>query len=403
MCLSKRLFEQKTNNQRSSPKTRNSLIDLIDALDDFFQNIDPKNISDCPIPIEFLKQYQNLFTGNLNMRIATVDMLSVFKKNLKFLQLTERDPRHIQGGDGCTYLGKILDYSSNPPCKAFDDNTVGYLHKYLKRLFSYELGVLYTITKDIIGLSEEYRALVSVDYYPKRSVDNHLLHKDTTGTTLFVALHYANEARMRGPEYVYDYWEIPAIDIDENTEEQKKQEKLNGYRRHAPWQKFKEAQGDHDYHNYWPDFLLEALENAKKKLPTKAVLHHIDLEPYGLVSFVDELLYHATPLGRQRKFMERSDLFQKASISGRAVDLPFPQDARESKNGQKLKRTLSGDIKRAIKEGEEPLGVVGDDEQRTFMRLWISIAPRDWYEEIEYDHGPAKSSSKPSWWCCTIS
>lgn len=335
-----------------------------------------------------------------NVRIATVDLEALCHGYLVYLKQTDADPREHDGG-----MGK--EYSAKPPYMEFGLDTIQAMGEYLHCLAFNEL-------KDVLGVSQEAlgttcgrarRGTVSVDYYSDRSVATHRLHKDTAGITLFVALHYLNEAEMLGPEYIIDRWPLP-VTGDPSTYRFYRRKYLpfdiEQGRQTAPWKRVGDSR-----HYFWPRGLIDELEAARAVLrrdyEDEALLSHVNLPPFGLVSFVDELIYHATPLGRQRDADETNRMYRGVYFS--STNYPIlpssgyqyhenPEDGSPPYGewAPRLNRTIS----QSILKGSPIPGVIDHKKgkgvfsrfrkkklkKRSFLRLWISICDRNWYEEI---------------------
>ena len=117
---------------------------------------------------------------------------------------------------------------------------------------------------------------------------------------------------------------------------------------------------------YWPEELLKQLEEARGQLRDDRTLHAVNLEPFGLISFVDELIYHATPIRRSRT--QEIGLFSKVKLERKARDILPP----------KLERRMSFDLKNSVEIPSE----TGGATRRSFLRLWVSIVPKDWYTPL---------------------
>lgn len=297
-----------------------------------------------------------------NVRIATLDLNSILQDRVVFLKQTESDPRRRDGSSG-DRAG-----SSSPPVLNFNTAIVRSLVQYLRRLLTKELAPLVAIANaaaDSSSTDGSRRAIISLDYYSNRSTATSALHKDTTGITLFVALHYINPEPMLGPEYIHDKWPIGSLEgAKHNFIPYRKEEGDNvssDTRYHAPWTKV-------GGHHYWPRKLLEELEVARAQLPDDSTLHHVDLSSYGLVSFVDELIYHATPFNRSRSPSDVEKLFREVAFSGLKYKVIPP----------KLNRTLSDKIIR----GDQLASLTGGSAKRCFIRLWISVCDTSWYDTV---------------------
>ncbi len=122
---------------------------------------------------------------------------------------------------------------------------------------------------------DEWAILVEVHYYRNRFQTTPQLHKDTKGQTLFVNLNYANEEEIAGPEFVVN-----------PTERKEHRQQIK---------------------NTLPTKYLRHVKKAKANLPDPTEIGASVIPRYGVVSFVDELIHHATPLLRSRTKPIRAD------------------------------------------------------------------------------------------------
>lgn len=114
----------------------------------------------------------------------------------------------------------------------------------------------------------DWRIVVDVDFYYERPADAVGFHKDTVGRSLFVNLNFNNSSLIMGPEYILN--PPPIVEHDAHTSS-----KL-------------------------PEIFKRHLIDQRAKLgePTKIVATRVP--PYGIVSFVDELIHHSTPYKEHR-------------------------------------------------------------------------------------------------------
>jgi hypothetical protein len=110
--------------------------------------------------------------------------------------------------------------------------------------------------------------LVEVHYYRNRFQATPILHKDTKGQTLFVNLNYVNDKEIAGPEYILNPPAFPGHEL--------------------------QIAGS------LPDKFLDHLAKAKNRLGAPTKIGSSVIPAHGVVSFVDELIHHATPLLRSR-------------------------------------------------------------------------------------------------------
>jgi Domain of unknown function (DUF4157) len=118
--------------------------------------------------------------------------------------------------------------------------------------------------------SGEWQILAEIQYYYNRSQSQTGLHKDTLGQTLFVNLNYVTEQEIEGPEYIVN----PLLYAEHETDVKKTLPLA--FREH----------------------LAHARQNLKQPTKIKATP---SIPVSGVVSFVDELIHHATPINRHRE------------------------------------------------------------------------------------------------------
>jgi hypothetical protein len=241
-----------------------------------------------------------------------------------------------------------------------EDNGLSRLcNSYLFQLFRAEDAPLAGMAGLLDNLERDYqthRAVVSVDFYYSRPLTQLGLHKDTTGNTLFVGLHYNNDERIAGPEYLYDFW--PKTKTSE--------------RYHAPW-----SRDDTVDSAYWPQDLVSGLERARGRLELtfgekRDLLYDTVMSQNGLVTFVDELIFHVTPLTRKRTETEKTSgdsLFRAVNINS----ITYEIDSLLQNDSKKLRRTFS------TKDVENVKGT-SQNGRRSFIRFWVMIEPKAWHE-----------------------
>lgn len=108
-----------------------------------------------------------------------------------------------------------------------------------------------------------WKVVIEIHYYRSRAKTQANLHKDTLGQTMFVNLNYTNDKPMPGPEFVVN---PPLV----STHEKKLEENM-------------------------PEQFMEDLEQTRGMGRPRTIETGI-MPPYGVVSFVDETIHHATPL-----------------------------------------------------------------------------------------------------------
>ena len=204
-----------------------------------------------------------------------------------------------------------------------------------------------------------HRVILSLDYYRERPQDAWNLHKDTTGTTLFVGLHYDNEKKMLGPEYVHDLL----------SHEQSPIPRGKG----SPWHTYDK----NNEKTWWPKEIIQALEAARGELregEKDDEMNYSYIEPMGMVYFVDELIFHTTPLaGRRDNFSNQPKAqFEVVRVSGHPTGA---EKIMQSHKNRFERRYSQEDIKFQQ--------VTSENNKRSFVRLWAMIEPKVWH--VEHD------------------
>jgi hypothetical protein len=123
---------------------------------------------------------------------------------------------------------------------------------------------------DRSGLTRgEWTVWVEVHYYRTRAKVKPYLHKDTLGETLFVNLNYITNHEIAGPEFVKNPLPVP--------------------------------EHDRRIGRSLPPAFLEHLDAARRDLPLPTEITASTIPANGVVSFVDEMIHHMTPLYGHRK------------------------------------------------------------------------------------------------------
>lgn len=340
------------------------------------------------------------------VRLGTWCLRSLSTNRPRVLAPTDKDVRADDGSGAYSYRAKSDSplggprtlISANPIALKVPYKTRQTIEDYLYQLLSTELSAVKD-TATTAGKAKHYRAVVSVDYYNSRSLNAVGAHKDTTGNTLFVALHYRNPERMAGPEYIIDRWPIPATDGVTQYFKTTRPDR----RTLAPW-----AYAQKPF-TFWPTPLLKALEEARAALAKKhtdILFESTVLQPYGLISFVDELIYHLTPLREHRESGDSYDGFNKVGIAPQqSFDIipGLPNLVRsadiikrtgnwfgygpkwvtheldpQQQHRHKIARRMSVDLS----SWSKPPSTTGGLPVRQFLRLWVSVVPSQWYHEV---------------------
>jgi hypothetical protein len=275
---------------------------------------------------------------------------------------------------------------------------------YLLRFINNELRQHADLALVAAASEENYRAVVSFDYFGSRPLTGSGAHKDTMGNTLFVMLHYNNTETMQGPEYAIDMYPMPVKGKGKSKEVNPvtfaKRKKLQDARIRAPWRVIENSGGM----TFWPPALLHGLELARERLRKEQpgeIFYSSLIEKKGMVVFVDELLFHITPVlmrrdphpdgDRQQEFRDAGLKQVGGKKSSNMECLVFPGTAPMA-----VQRQLSGTLKewdaedaknkakmfgRLNRTGPRPDGTGGMKERR-FNRIWIQIVPASWYENV---------------------
>jgi hypothetical protein len=214
-----------------------------------------------------------------------------------------------------------------------------------------------------------------------------------------VALHYLNADPIVGPEYIDDPGPLDVRTVQGRP--------VNGFyanythiaqwaRMGAPWAEIDPGAPPAVPPSYvWPRALLTALQGSRGHSTT---LEHAPLPAYGLVSFVDELIFHATPMLSKRPPAGTTDkdiryLSAGATIPGSIGQRPdgswYPNSdylpAFGTRNyANKVRRRMSVNIDQLAANNEVFLGGLPIPSAvsggvRKFWRLWMGITPSAWY------------------------
>ena len=109
-----------------------------------------------------------------------------------------------------------------------------------------------------------WKIVVEVHYIRHRELSPASFHKDTRGQTLFVNLNYTNKKKMAGPEYV----------LNPPLHEEHEQTIMDNL----------------------PREFMNDLSYVRDRTGDPKIIRNGTIKPYGVVSFVDEAIHHATPL-----------------------------------------------------------------------------------------------------------
>jgi len=333
-----------------------------------------------------------------SLRVATVDMESVLgdgditymgadiakwtdlDKKAIFHKFQQNDPivGHLQS------VNQVAEYLSIPLRKTLED--------YLRSLLKVDLELQSKLVERILACQPGFKALVHIDYYATRSVDKVGLHKDTNGNNLFAVLDYINEDPMLGPEYIDD----PAPMRTENPGYYLADEiyaNLEGITRSgAPWASLDKDPKTGEDRYVWPNDLIWALQNVRMSPPNQdsnGKLHGCVLPKDALVSFVDELIFHATPVVGHRTEAKLDDLprYLHAGVTFPTVmkdHAPYDKSLNIFEayvKQDRVERRMSAHYTNEVHD-ETGLAIPGAKSGgvRRFFRLWICIVPEHWYK-----------------------
>jgi hypothetical protein len=238
------------------------------------------------------------------------------------------------------------------------------VNKYFTELFISNGAPLRPMGRLLEALDRQYfgryAVTLSLDYYYTRPLTALGLHKDTTGNTIFVGLHYNNPATIVGPEYMYDFW--PQFD----------QRAYSPHHRGLPG-------GADDGVYFWPKRLRDGLELARQALRDdnqgeKDLLRVSTLPANGLVAFVDELLFHQTPLTRSRKSGDEGK-FSDVVFNQHTIRLADVLGEDENNQPRRLRRQFSISNMEEYWQNRATSG----GGRRSFVRFWAMLEPVQWF------------------------
>jgi hypothetical protein len=125
-------------------------------------------------------------------------------------------------------------------------------------------GQLQYLSKSGLSNDKQWGVFVEIHYYRSRSKDVSSFHKDTVGKTLFVNLNYAIGHKIAGPEYIVN----PLLS----------------------------QKHEDDIKSTLPAKYRADLGQVRPQLKQPTEIRATKVPAYGVVSFVDELIHHMTPL-----------------------------------------------------------------------------------------------------------
>ncbi len=170
-----------------------------------------------------------------------------------------------------------------------DTTNVSKTHKFIKDFMS-KNGQLEYIANSEWFKNGEWKIAVDINFYPNRDFQKDsnelVVHKDRYCKNLFVNLIFDNTTRILGTEWTLD-------DLERDNE----------------WNAI--------LNDVLPKELVSQLENARESMKTiedktygKGYWESSILEPFGYVSFINELIWHSTPAALPRKKFSELDLLE---------------------------------------------------------------------------------------------
>ncbi|HKP98199.1 MAG TPA: hypothetical protein VJ385_20885 [Fibrobacteria bacterium] len=337
------------------------------------------------------------YTPSDTIRVATVDLESVLGGGaVDYVMFGSKDnPKWAPPDELSAMFGKVKaggdplvgpKQSQNQAAELFPRPMRKLMEDYLRALLRKDLEEQVELVKRALESQDGYRAVVHLDYYATRSTTQVGLHKDTTGNNVFAVLHYINDDPMLGPEYIDDpapirtanegyyydrYWSAIGDDY---------------YRQAAPWAILKDGMCT------WPDALLEGLQIAREAGGSKSrgKMACSILPRDGLVAFVDELIFHATPIEGHRVDDTSDEAVRYLSAGVTVVSLmkagvdPGKLNIFGTKSyADRIKRRLSATYDKGT-HLQTGLTIPGAKSGgvRKFFRLWICIVPEHWYTPL---------------------
>lgn len=327
------------------------------------------------------------------LRIATVDLeAAIGNGDFAYMGM---DFAKLTPADKTAMFFKITDDRDNMISYLQSQNQVaeymspalrGTMEQYLRSLLTVDLDQQCKLIQRALDSKRgDYKAIVHLDYYATRDVDQVGLHKDTTGHNVFAVLNYLNDNPMLGPEYIDD--PAPIKSANPGWHRDDIWATLPGYTRSgAPWAEIAKDK------YVWPDALIEALQWARMypaNTDSQGKMAASILPKDALVSFVDELIFHATPIAGLRTERPAKD-HERYLHAGAS----FPTLLKDGKHSGDILKLFEAHVKKDrverrmsahynngvhIETGLEVPGAKSGGVRR-FFRLWMCIVPAHWYK-----------------------
>jgi hypothetical protein len=250
------------------------------------------------------------------------------------------------------------------------------------------------------GAFQNYNVVVHLHYYRRRSKPDEGFHKDTRGQTLFFMLHFMNDKKIFGPEWVRDRGLLVRVSKTGVTT-----------------QRARSSPSLVD--SVWPQLIREDINTLRREDEDDDDIHVLRVDPYGAVLVVDDIVHHRTPNPNPRSgwgFRKDNTRLQVSTVQ--AVNAEQENFVYEIPRGRKVQResttergrsrsrSMSREREKAERERrerrEKDVREKGDGEKeerddsdslarwdatfdpspRRFFRIWITVSPKDkkvWY------------------------
>lgn len=313
------------------------------------------------------------------VRLAIYDLASIGEGAPRLLTPTTAFPLY-----GSRKLMRVI----STPVVTYDQALRSSVEDYITRFVSNEIRTQVAIALQGASSEPGYQAIISFDYYASRGLASSRAHKDTFGNTLFVMLHYDNRSTMEGPEYVIDKWPAPVTGNGLMPGPLfSVRHALGETRGRAPWKLTPNGIP------FWPRTLLRALEHARDLVARDHEEHtwyKSLIGARGMIIFVDELIYHMTPLMFRRQDDGAGQTkYAQAALSDDSNTLINVVPNNTQRTVRKLSMDLAKWEQEDARTGPARLfpkstryDGTGGMSTRRFNRVWISIVPDDWYRDV---------------------
>ncbi len=235
------------------------------------------------------------------------------------------------------------------------------------------------------GAFTDHNVIVHLHYYRRRKKPDEGFHKDTRGQTLFFMLHFMNEKKIFGPEWVRDRGLVTRVSKTGVT---------------TP----KERSSPALVNGVWPQLIREDINTKRGEGGEDDDIHVLRVDPYGAVLVVDDIVHHRTPNPNPRSrwgFQGDTPRLQVSSVQAYnaeqenfVYEIPRgrkPQRESTTERGRSRSRSMSRErVKAQSGDTESPENseskarweATFDPSPRRFFRIWITVSPKDrkvWY------------------------